>query len=647
MRLMVATLLPMFLVTASLLPIFNAHLERQVDSARVTAKTLLNAEYDALVERINESLNHTLAIAELPALHRFLVLAGAAKSPYQEEIFQDDRKQLKGLLNTLHTHFGRYAQMTLFDINGRRWLSSGEQSNSSSGTEKVKSNVWQKTSVLEPRSIYVSLPYLGASVVGPELTTALVDIATPVFSERGVRLGVLVFTVDWAYLVSDLPHSLRMDPKVKALLVDARGASLLPTAQSELAFGSVLSRQWPEAWGAMKSEAGEEVMLENRILVFRSLDLGNHHYRSQAEQVLSQTGSQPWRLGITLPRPTLGDLFSENPGQLISLMLTYMLAMSFGVFWVLTQHREETLRKKAHQYAVELEDLYEQAPCGYHSLDEKGRVVKINRTELEWLGYPKEEVIGRDYRDFVSPETRAGLDSAFRDVIEGREGSVECELLCHDGGRLPVAVEATAQITDAGFQYTRAMVFDLTERKQIEELLIKQSMTDPLTGLGNRRYLEAQADMEMARALRSGNPLSLIMIDLDHFKRINDTYGHDVGDQVLQAFSDTVRKQLREGDVLCRMGGEEFAVLLPETTSEQSTMVAERIREAIGSRPVGLGEIGKVEYSASFGVTLVDPKESSLKPAIRRADSGLYEAKAAGRDRVITSGPERIEDVSS
>ncbi|SDN86221.1 PAS domain S-box-containing protein/diguanylate cyclase (GGDEF) domain-containing protein [Halomonas shengliensis] len=261
----------------------------------------------------------------------------------------------------------------------------------------------------------------------------------------------------------------------------------------------------------------------------------------------------------------------------------------------------------------------------------------MNRTELDWLGYRDDEVIDkRFYRDFVTPETRAAFDAAFRQVLgEGQEGSAECELLCRDGTRLPVAIQATAQVTEEGFQYSRAMVFDLRERKALEARLEEQALTDPLTGLGNRRYLEDQATMEIARAERSGAPLALIAIDLDHFKGINDRHGHDVGDGVLQAFAELARRVLRDGDVLCRMGGEEFAVLLPATNREQALQVAERLRQAIETTPARLDAAeDTLAYTASLGVTLVGGGEVTLKPAIKRADQGLYAAKEAGRNRI-------------
>ena len=239
----------------------------------------------------------------------------------------------------------------------------------------------------------------------------------------------------------------------------------------------------------------------------------------------------------------------------------------------------------------------------------------------------------RFYRDFVTPETREAFDTAFRQVLgEGQEGSAECELLCRDGTRLPMAIQATAQVTDDGFQYSRAMVFDLSERKALEARLEKQALTDPLTGLGNRRYLEDQAAMEIARAKRSGAPLALVAIDLDHFKRINDRHGHDVGDVVLQAFARLARQVLRDGDVLCRMGGEEFLMLLPETDACGASTAAERLLARLRQTASPTG----TPVTASIGIACSDSYKTR-DATFKAADEALYQAKRAGRDRVVVA----------
>ncbi|WP_053076104.1 sensor domain-containing diguanylate cyclase [Marinobacter psychrophilus] len=181
------------------------------------------------------------------------------------------------------------------------------------------------------------------------------------------------------------------------------------------------------------------------------------------------------------------------------MVLVYVLAIAFVSGWVLTNHHQRTLRACAQKllletidYARELFDLVEHAPCGYHSLNEHGVILKINRTELQWLGYSADELIGKQlYRELVTSETRGAFDEAFRRILEeGHGGSVECELMCRDRSTLRVAIKANTQTNSDGFQYSRAMVFDLTEQKKLEDLLTRQAMTDMLTGLGNRRCLE-------------------------------------------------------------------------------------------------------------------------------------------------------------
>jgi len=643
-----AALLPVALVTLTLMPIFTSHLEERVESSRRSAEALLASEYDMLLRGMNESINQVLVTAEYPLLRRFLSRQAAAQTPVWGLAEKNEWEQLEALFDTLLTHFGRYNRLAVVDTGGREWIAASMAPllPRPPVVDESETPAFQEAMTLQPRDLYVSPPRLGAYGESGAPVTAVIDIATPIFDDRGQRLGVLLLTLDWSHITATLPHA-RKEERGEALLVDATGTWLLPDTEAEDdRFGHSLTREWPAAWEAMSARNQGTVTLDKHVLGLRSHDIRTHHYRSQAGMIVTQPEAQPWRLGILMPRPSLMVLLTGNPVQLLAIALVYLLSVAFGLFWVLSNHRLRELRQRAlltsreaRQYAGEVQDLYEHAPCGYHSLDSDGRVLKINRTELDWLGYRTDQVIGkRCYRDFVTPDTRDAFDAAFQQVLgQGQEGSAECELLCRDGTRLPVAIQATAHVTEEGFQYSRAMVFDLRERKQLEARLERQALTDPLTGLGNRRYLKDQAAMEIARAERSGAPLTLIAIDLDHFKRINDTYGHDVGDLVLLAFANTARELLRDGDVLCRMGGEEFAVLLPDTTREQAMQIAERLREAVATTPArldqGATEEGALAYSASLGVTLVSTGETTLKPAIKRADQGLYAAKEAGRNR--------------
>lgn len=157
--------------------------------------------------------------------------------------------------------------------------------------------------------------------------------------------------------------------------------------------------------------------------------------------------------------------------------------------------------------------------------------------------------------------------------------------------------------------------------------------TDPLTGVANRRFLfEAGAGASRAAA-RDGRPLSAILLDLDHFKRINDAHGHAAGDAVLREVARRARQLLRERDILGRYGGEEFAAILPGADAALAAAIAERLRERIASEPVE-----GIAVSASLGVAQADPREPALEGLFRRADAALYEAKRGGRNRVETAG---------
>ncbi len=165
---------------------------------------------------------------------------------------------------------------------------------------------------------------------------------------------------------------------------------------------------------------------------------------------------------------------------------------------------------------------------------------------------------------------------------------------------------------------------------------IEMAITDGLTGLHNRRYLESHIDLLVNEAADRNKPLSLITLDIDHFKRINDTYGHDAGDEVLREFAVRLRRCVRGIDIACRYGGEEFVIAMPDTDRAVGAMVAERIRDRIASEPFSIHKGQKqIAVTASVGMALHLRGERSPDTLLKRADEALYEAKRNGRNRVV------------
>ena len=175
-----------------------------------------------------------------------------------------------------------------------------------------------------------------------------------------------------------------------------------------------------------------------------------------------------------------------------------------------------------------------------------------------------------------------------------------------------------------------------TERlRDSVQLSIEAAVTDPLTGLYNRRYMETLVGTLVDQAAARNKPLSVLVLDIDYFKSINDTYGHDAGDDVLQDFAIRIRKSIRGIDLACRYGGEEFVVVMPETDMAVATMVAERLRRRIASEPFPIQKGTRtIDVTISIGIAALAPDDDAAA-VIKRADQALYRAKRDGRNRVV------------
>jgi diguanylate cyclase (GGDEF)-like protein len=175
--------------------------------------------------------------------------------------------------------------------------------------------------------------------------------------------------------------------------------------------------------------------------------------------------------------------------------------------------------------------------------------------------------------------------------------------------------------------------------------LQEQAITDPLTGLLNRRYLREYLPRELTRVRRNGASLAVIMIDIDYFKRINDTFGHEAGDLVLRELGALLRSHIRASDLACRFGGEEFALVLPDASLEGAMQKAEAIRASVRGLDLKYRDQPLGPIAASFGVALFPLHADKPDSLLRAADEALYSAKGGGRDRVVVSETAATADI--
>jgi len=260
-----------------------------------------------------------------------------------------------------------------------------------------------------------------------------------------------------------------------------------------------------------------------------------------------------------------------------------------------------------------------------------GRMLFVNRKTcllFQQSAGPLLRSRSTDY--FVNPQDRENLRDMVEDVGDIRE--VEVKMRTAQGREF--TAELAAIIIDHGGEPAVLVALnDISQRKKLEAELFHQASFDALTGISNRRYFLLQAEQEMRRAKRFARDLSVMMIDLDHFKPINDKYGHAVGDAVLVGVVKTSLESLRQSDVMGRLGGEEFAVILPETGLAAAMDVANRLRAHIADHPIVTVKTA-VTCTASIGVAQMKPEDGTIDDLLHRADDAMYRAKEHGRNRV-------------
>jgi diguanylate cyclase (GGDEF)-like protein/PAS domain S-box-containing protein len=287
---------------------------------------------------------------------------------------------------------------------------------------------------------------------------------------------------------------------------------------------------------------------------------------------------------------------------------------------------------------------------GVMRLDRGGRILECNRGLQRLAGSRAAAVRGRPWVDLLHPDDRDSSVAAFLDLVEGRRDHVQVERRWQrpDGALLWTMVRLIPIRAGARGGFCLALVEDVTEQKAAEAALREQlrleSIRDPLTGLFNRRYMEETLVRETRRAARSGHPVGIIMLDLDHFKSVNDRFGHDAGDRLLRAVGAMLSRSVRGEDIACRYGGEEFTLIMPEAPLGEAAARAEAVRRAIRDLRLEHRDetIGPVTVSA--GVAVYPDHGATGLAALAAADAAMYVAKARGRDRVAVRRGVAIEE---
>lgn len=300
--------------------------------------------------------------------------------------------------------------------------------------------------------------------------------------------------------------------------------------------------------------------------------------------------------------------------------------------WVVGVGIDITGRKEAELALAESDKLFQvtmgAAQIGVFVVQD-GALAYVNPLLPELFGYTQEEMIGTSPLDLTAPEMRPAVVDQMQRRLQGEGGKpFESLALRKDGSTFPVMVLAVPATYKGRFSSV-GTVFDLTERKAAEKRILELAFFDPLTGLPNRRLLEDRFGQALAEAERLQGKLALFFVDLDNFKRVNDSLGHSVGDSLLCAMADRMRGVVRKVDTVARLGGDEFIMVLPYMGAEEAAEVARRLLE-ICSQPFLLGP-HELAVTPSVGISLYPDDGRDFEALLKNADAAMYQAKEAGR----------------
>ncbi|MFE6168653.1 sensor domain-containing diguanylate cyclase [Viridibacillus arvi] len=318
-----------------------------------------------------------------------------------------------------------------------------------------------------------------------------------------------------------------------------------------------------------------------------------------------------------------------------------------------------------------MEVRLKEAPCGFISFDHNGYINEVNNTFLEWMGYKQENLVGKHIESFLTMANKLIFHSYFYPNINlyGYVEELFINFTNHTGESIPYLMNARRflqdgnevidcslikmkkridyelelrttkkQMEEAYLEKNRALakleqIYLEIEKKQIELMeinsgLVKISNTDKLTGISNRRFFQKKLEEQIVIYSKEEKTFSLLIMDIDHFKKVNDTYGHQIGDIVLVKLANILKIQVRTDDIVARFGGEEFTIILPDTDVEEAILIAQKLNRTI--ELAEWTETGNLTVSIGIATFSENDTESSI---VKKADQALYDSKEKGRNR--------------
>ncbi len=596
----------------------NLFLEYVRIEKRETDKLLLQAR---IVQKV---LDHDLVAVDA-------VLKDLARHASPPQAFRENHHRL----DILATALSGVRTVTLYDAEGTVQASSNPELVGKNFGQREYFKATARES--DPDALSISPPF--KSLLGTWVVLAGRKIVGP----DGAFAGVVNASLDDTFF-APLLASVLYAPDMWATLVHADGTVFLRVPQRENVEGKNIAL--PETFFTQHMQSGRE---EN---VFKGVA-----YTTQENSLLVIRSIRPSGLRVDVPLVVgvsrdLGALYAgwrrdvllQGGGLLTVACFSTLVLLAFQKW----RRQNEAEKARAVDALAErnrfIRMVVDNIPgmVGYWNTDK--RCAFANNAYLEWFGKTRDQMLGIAMEDMMGEALYAKNEPHIAAALRGEPQTFERVLTKADGSIGHTLARYIPDKVDGVVRGFFVLVSDVTELKNTQQELERRvqelqtlATTDALTGIGNRRHFLDRAEEEIARARRYGASLVFLMIDVDHFKNVNDTHGHDVGDAVLRSLGAGLRETVRATDHVGRLGGEEFGALLIEVTVAQARIVAERFRTML-QRSCIETRSGPVTFTVSIGMSVYTGTTETLEDMMRRADLALYHAKNSGRDKVCCDG---------
>ena len=616
---------------------------------------IINDENNFIVtttQLLQKEIQQQIMILQMTSKSKFIAHYFTAKTETEKTAYRD---QISSLFINLSNTFQSHDQIRLISLEGQELVktlynSDVEQSIISNDLQNIANqHYFKETQSLNPNEAYISkmeLSLYKGEIEKPN--KPILRFATPVLDDHGSKVGILMIN----YLAQDFLNSFnsRQEERVTsyAMLIDNQGY-WLSHYKDHAEWGRDLKQpnnnfkyDFPDAWKSIHTEDSGSIQTHKGLFRFQSIkpfDTQDIHFfpavkrLSITEQSIENTH---WKLILFIPNALIHQSsFFHQPLGIIFITCIFLLLSALLYLLISLYEQKRYQNEYNKRAALELKDLYENAPCGYNTIDKKGYIKRVNNTLAQWLGYSKIDILDHHLSDFLTENSKLLFNKLLIDLnttsqIEG----VTLELICKDGNRFHVSLSASGIKDRNRLVVARTTVFNISERVKLEKRLEKIANTDSLTGAKNRRYFFELAESFFPPNVPNSKMVAALMFDIDHFKTINDTYGHKAGDTILQSFTQALQQNIGEDTLFARIGGEEFAILCHLDSPQATIDQAEKLRQIIENLIIKINDHTSISITVSVGCCHQRADESDIDQLMHQADTALYQAKLAGRNRV-------------